>query len=80
MESTECSDFPVKENIEREEEELNRTEYFEFDTEIKSEDIQQKTESGKAFKCECCDFKSKHKNNVIRHEKSVHLMQKFLAS
>ena len=36
MEPNECSDFPVKENIKREDAELNSTEYFEFDSEIRT--------------------------------------------
>ena len=58
-------------------EELNKTDYFEFDTEIKSENNEQETESSKAFHCQFCNYQSKYRSHVTVHENSVHLMQKF---
>ena len=68
MDLSECSDFPAKENNARVDEELNKTE---------CENIKQKNQSNKVYKCEYCHFKSKYKQSVTIHEKSIHLMQKF---
>ena len=77
MDSSECSDFPAKENIEEEDAELNKTECFEFNTQTKSETIQQKPQSSNLYRCEFCHYKSKNNHSVTRHEKSVHRKQKF---
>ena len=44
---------------------MNKTEYFENDVEIKSENIVQKTELSQIHKCEFCHYQSKHKKVVI---------------
>ena len=61
MESTEYLDFSLIENTksEKEGEELNKTEYFEFNAEIKSENIQQKTETVRIYSA---------KNSLVRRE------------
>ena len=77
MESPEHSNNSMSKTFKNEKEELSGTEYFEINTEIKIENIQQKNEPGKVFKCEFCRYKSKYKGSVTAHEKSIHMMQKF---
>ena len=47
MDLSKSSKFPVKENIKKGNAEQNNTEYFEFHTEIKTKNIQQKTQSSR---------------------------------
>ena len=61
MGKSECSDFPVKKKIEKEDVDLNSTE-------IKSENISQKTKSSKIYKCEFCHYKSQQKGKVSSYE------------
>ena len=79
MDSSKWSELPKKENIKRADTELDQTEYFELDTEIKLglTTHKQSKHEGIKYICSKCGKEFSQKGDVTKHIRSVHDEKKY---